>query len=293
MQTLHVEQLGIQYLQECLSYYTEQGSYYILYLAAILFLLIKGTKKERLIFIPSAVLLLLSVYNPVFPIVLNHFFDVNKEYYRFFWIAPVVIVVPYVSTRILLMLNDRAKRCMAAVIFLVIFCISGKFVYADGYVWAENRYKISNDLIKISEIIHGDADHSYPRALMEYHYNMEMRQYDPTILLTIDREDYLYAVSNAYTDEMLADEANPQYRLLAVLVRYQPLSDQEFIDALEATKTEYVVVSTQNGIIPFLERNGLSEVERTQTSIVYKYELKEAAVSPIIDYSELHWDFHK
>lgn len=293
MQTLNVESIGMQYLQACLSYYTEQGSYYILYLAAILFLVIKGTKLERRMFIPGAILLLLSVYNPVFPVVLNHFFDVNKEYYRFFWIAPVIVVVPYVCTKILFMLTDQTKRYLALGIFVIVFCVSGKFIYSNGYVRAENEYKISNDLIQISEIIHRDSEHDYPRVLMEYHYNMEMRQYDPTILLTIDREDYLYAVSNEYTDDMLKDEEHPQYKLLAVLVRYQPLSNQEFIDALETTKTEYIVVSTQNAIIPFFEQNGLREIDKTQTSIVFRYDLKEPATSPIVDYSELHWDFHK
>lgn len=287
MQTLNVESIGMQYLQACLSYYTEQGSYYILYLAAILFLVIKGTKLERRMFIPGAILLLLSVYNPVFPVVLNHFFDVNKEYYRFFWIAPVIVVVPYVCTKILFMLTDQTKRYLALGIFVIVFCVSGKFIYSNGYVRAENEYKISNDLIQISEIIHRDSEHDYPRVLMEYHYNMEMRQYDPKILLTIDREDYIYAMSAPYTDEMLEDETKPQYKLLAKLIHYQDISDEAFKDALDATNTEYIVVSGGNANVPYLGANGYRLVAQTENHMIFHYDLKERKEFELIDYSGL------
>jgi hypothetical protein len=287
MQTLTVVDTGLSYMQACLEYYLDGGAFFLLYAAALLFILIAGTKREQQIFLPSAALLLLTVYNPIFPVVLNQIFDVNKEYYRFFWIAPTVIVIPYVCTRLIMMQDKKVKRIVFAVAMFAILCLSGSYIYAEGYTRTENAYKIPDELIEISEIIHEDASVDYPRVLMEYNYNMEMRQYDPSILLTIDREDYLYVVSQEYTQEMLDDEAFPQYKLLELLIRHGDISEEAFKQALEQTKTEYMVVSTDNAIRPFFEQAGFRVVAQTENHTVFHYELEEPEVFELIDYSGL------
>lgn len=287
MQTLNVVETGLAYLQECLNYYVDGCSYFLLYLLALIFIWLKGTTREKQIFLPSGILLLLSVYNPVFPVVLAKIFDVNKEYYRFFWIAPVVILVPYVCTRLFLLQNNRSRKIVVGLLILVVLCLSGRFIYADGYAAAENLYKMPEELIRVSKLIHEDSTVEYPRVLMEYHYNMEMRQYDPKILLTIDREDYIYAMSAPYTDEMLEDETKPQYKLLAKLIHYQDISDEAFKDALDATNTEYIVVSGGNANVPYLGANGYRLVAQTENHMIFHYDLKERKEFELIDYSGL------
>ncbi len=287
MQTLNVVETGFAYLQACLNYYVDGCAYFLLYLLALLFILVKGTTKEKQLFLPSAVLLLLSVYNPVFPVVLAKIFDVNKEYYRFFWLAPVVIVVPYVCTRLFMLQKERSRQVIVGATIAVILCLSGHFIYAGGYASAGNIYKMPEELMTISCLIHEDSDVEYPKVLMEYNYNMEMRQYDPAILLTIDREDYLYAVSEAYTDEMLEDEAMPQYKLLAKLIRYQDISDEAFKQALDATNTEYIVVSGGNANVPYFSASGYRLVSQTENHMIFHYELKNREEFELIDYTEL------
>lgn len=139
----------------------------------------------------------------------------------------------------------------------------------------------------ISRLIHEDSEVEYPKVLMEYNYNMEMRQYDPSILLTIDREDYIYAVNDPYTDEMLKDETKPQYKLLAKLIRYQDISDEAFKQALDATNTEYIVVSGGNANVPYFGKNGYRLVAQTENHMIFHYELKERQEFELIDYTEL------
>ena len=55
-------------------------------------------KKMREIFLPQFLLMAVTVYNPVFPVALNSFFDVNKEYYRFLWMSPVIICIAAAGT---------------------------------------------------------------------------------------------------------------------------------------------------------------------------------------------------
>ena len=91
-----------------------------------------------------------------------------------------------------------------------------------------------------------------------------------------------------YTEEMLEDEAHPQYRLLASLVRLQPVDREAFIDALEATKTEYVVLSKGNPRDTFLMSAGLKKIAETESHAVYRYEVKEPYDFELVDYSVVY-----
>lgn len=287
MQTLRVFEKGFGYLEACLSYYSENCAYFMLYLAALVFVALKGTKREKQIFLPGAVLLL-TVYNPVLPVLLDKIFDVNSEYYRFFWIAPVIVLVPYIAVKLIFLSQDKKQTAVVSVLLAAVFLLSGNFLYKNGYVPATNIYKMPDEMIQISELIHEDAAVEYPKAFLEYEYNMQMRQYDPKMLLTIDREDYLYAVSNPYTEEMLQDEEHPQYRLLAALIRYQSVETDAFLAALDETNTEYIVLSKNNLMVPFLEAAGLTALNCTNDHIIFKYKLKNPTVFELVDYSVVY-----
>lgn len=288
MQTLNVFEKGFGYLEACLAYYSDNCAYFMLYLAALVFVALKGSKHEKQVFLPSAVFLLLTVYNPIAPVILDKIFDVNSEYYRFFWIAPVIVLLPYIAVKLIMNCKDKTMKAGVALSLVIICLLSGNFLYENGYVPATNAYKMPDEMIQISELIHADADEKYPKAFLEYEYNMQMRQYDPKMLLTIDREDYLFAVTNPYTEEMLADEEHPQYRLLATLIRYQPVEEVDFLAALDATGTEYVVVSKDNPMVPFLQNAGLDAVDYTNNHVILKYQLKDPTVFELVDYSVVY-----
>ena len=288
MQTLNVFEKGFGYLEACLAYYSDNCAYFMLYLAALVFVALKGTKHEKQIFLPSAIFLLLTVYNPIAPVILDKIFDVNSEYYRFFWIAPVIVLLPYIAVKLILSCKDKASKAGVALSLVIICFLSGNFLYENGYVPAANAYKMPDEMIQISELIHEDADETYPKAFLEYEYNMQMRQYDPKMLLTIDREDYLFAVSNPYTEEMLADEEHPQYRLLAALIRHQAVEEEDLLASLDATNTEYVVLSKDNPMVLFLQDAGLETVTHTNDHVILKYQLTNPEVFELVDYSVVY-----
>ena len=243
MQGVNVFENGIGYLLKTLGMYTSGTGFFAMYLIGVLTVLVVGKKRDRQLFLPQAVMLFVTVYNPLTPLILDRIFDVSGEYYRLFWIAPVIILVPYVCAMIMTRENKGWENVIFAVLIIAMFIVGGNYVYAKGYDAAENIYKIPDELIGISDIIHSDSDTEYVRAFFEYEYNMEIRQYDPKMLLPVDREDYIYAVNYSYTDEMLSDEGKPSDRLLALLVRNQKISKDDLTEALEATDTSYVVLS--------------------------------------------------
>ncbi len=288
MQGLNVFEKGIGYLSACLSYYTGACAYLVLFLAAIVYICIFGSRREKEIFVPASVFMLVTVYNPISPVILDKIFDVNNEYYRLFWITPIIILIPYLSAK--LIAGSRTVKQMVILSCLIgaILIVSGKYVYADGIKWAQNIYKMPDELIEISGIIHADSEAEYPKAFLEYEYNMQMRQYDPKMLLTIDREEYLYAVSSPYTDEMLNDEAHPQYKLLAALIRFMDIDSEDFVNALEETNTEYVVLSKGHPRQDYLKDAGLHIVGETATHVIFKYDIKEPYDFELVDYSVVY-----
>ena len=287
MQDVTVKALKIAYLRECLTRYNGSAGYLLLFFVMLLFILIKGSDKEKRIFVPMSVLSIATVYNPLFPHIISLFTKIDSEYYRFFWMTPVIVLVPYMMTKFITMLLDGkiANKKTAITLAVLALLLTSNSVFRSGMKLAENRYKIPDELIEISEIIHADSDKEYPKAFLEFEYNMQMRQYDPKMLLTIDREDYLYAVSKEYTTEMVDSDEAPQYRLLAGLVRYQKVNNEKLIEALEMTDTEYVVLTTGSTMIPVLEDLGLTQVATTKGHTILKYTQKEIVPFELVDYS--------
>jgi len=291
MQGVNVFENGIGYMLKCLNLYTSGTGYFAMYLLAVIFILIKGDERERRIFLPQAVVLLVTVYNPFVPIVIDKFFDVSSEYYRLFWIAPVIVLVPYAATKIIFDFSAGSKRIFSYVLITAFFVLGGNFVYGKGINVAHNIYKIPDELIEISDIIHKDSGTEYTRAFFEYEYNMEIRQYDPKMLLCIDREDYLYAVNYSYTEEMLEDESKPQNTILALLARNQNVFEDDFTDALDATDTQYVVLTKGHPQTSFVKDAGLYEIGDTMYHTIFRYDLKEPKEYELVDYSEAEHRF--
>lgn len=290
MQDLYVSNEGISYLRQCLERFNGSTGYLLLFFASLLFILIKGTDREKKIFIPMSLLMILTVYNPLFPMALDFITHVDNEYYRFFWMSPVVILVPYVVTKLILAIleNKIQHKWTVSILALLIIVFSSKSLWMSGMRLPENKYKVPNEMIEVSEIIHNDSKYDYPKTFLEFDYNMQMRQYDARMLLTIDREDYIYAMSNDYTWEMIESDEFPQYRILAALFRYQNVDTNRLIQAFEQTKTEYVVLTTGSTMIPVLKEAGLSEVAQTAHHTILKYKVIEEQPFELVDYTECY-----
>ncbi len=288
MQTLNTTEAGIFYLFRCMKSYSEGCSYFLLYFAALVFLALKGKKEERLAFLPQAGMLLFTVFNPVFPLLLNRIFDVNKEYYRFFWIAPVLICISYVSVKLVFEASGAGiRKWIAGTVFLLLFVTAGSFIYEDGYVKAENIYQMPAELIQADELIHQDTDVPYPKVMFEYDFHMLIRQYDASILLPCGRDEYLSALSEGISPEMLEDDTMLYTRLLAVAALGMYVDHEDFYEAMEHTNTEYFVVSKGSRGYQYLTGAGLHVIGETVNHAVLRYDMKEPWVFQLEDYSKI------
>ncbi|MBQ9359646.1 MAG: hypothetical protein IJT96_01250 [Lachnospiraceae bacterium] len=309
MQSLNIADAGFFYIFKCIWLYYEGNIYFLLYLFSLFFLSFYGdgerkvytlfggrvfisahlSRRIREIFLPQFILMAVTVYNPLFPVVLNSFFDVNKEYYRFLWISPVIMCVAAAGAVIVWDICGENKiRPYIAIVFIICLLIAGgSYLYKDGYIVSPTIYHMPTEIPEVAEMIHADSDEEFPRAMLEYDYQMQLRQYDAGILLSCGREDYLRAVAGEVDIDSALEEDNYVDCLLAVVALGIELPEESFIDALEQTHTEYVVISTKGGMIPYLKNAGLTIVGETANHTVLHYEPEEPENFELPDYSEV------
>ncbi len=287
MQTLSIEKAGLSYIFQCLELYSGECLYLILYGIGIIFIIWRGRKSEKRTFLYPSLVLLLTVFNPLLPVTIDRFFDVNKEYYRTLWIVPVVPLLAYLAVKFVTLPNRSSNYRNAVFLgFCCIFLGAGTFVYADGYIEQENIYKVPNDVIEVSELIHEHAMVKYPKAICDFRLHMELRQYDASILLTADRTQYLAVMQQTYQDDQTLEQNRAVNRILDVILKGEEVPKKEFLGYLDETNTEFVVVEAKNSVVlNYLSRMGLNRVGETEERVLMHYDLKNPIQYELADYS--------
>ena len=79
MQSISVAGDGLLYIFKSIVLYNGSSLYLLLYLAGLIFIALKGDREMKRIFLLPGIIMILTVYNPLLPLLINGFFDVNKE----------------------------------------------------------------------------------------------------------------------------------------------------------------------------------------------------------------------
>ncbi|MCR4591310.1 MAG: hypothetical protein K5668_10885 [Lachnospiraceae bacterium] len=288
MQSISVAGDGILYLFKCIALFNGSALYLPLYLLGLIFIAVKGDREMKRFFLWPGAVILLTVYNPLLPLVINRFFDVNKEYYRFMWITPVCIEIAFLSV-CYCMRSDKSRgwRIISFIGIILLLMGAGTFIYDEGYTPKENVYKIPNEVIAVSKMIRNNTDMKYPVAVMDRDMQMEIRQYDATILLACDRTQYLDFLAGTEQDELTEEKNEYVDRLLSVIAKYEDIDKDSFREALNKTNTQFVVVEKISPMLKYLSDAGLTSVGTTGTRVIYKFELDDPLYFELADYSRM------
>ena len=258
----------------------------MLYLLGLSIIALKGSRELKRVFLYPGIVILLTVYNPLLPLLINRIFDVNKEYYRFMWIPPVCILPAFAAACYVMKEGkSRGFKLIGFAGFLLLFAGIGSFVYGSGYVPAENVYKIPNEVIAVSKMIRENTDMKYPVAVMDRDMQMEIRQYDASILLACDRTQYLDFLGDVDEDQLTKEKNEYVNRLLTVIARYEKIDKDSFREALNKTNTQFVVVEKVSPMLKYLGDAGLEAVGTTGSRVIFKFELDDPQYLDLADYS--------
>lgn len=288
MQSVSVAGDGILFLFKCIALYNGGSIYLLLYFALLILIAVKGDRAMKEVFLYPGIIILFTVYNPLLPLVIDRIFDINKEYYRFMWITPVCILMAAAAAyHIMQEGKTKGWRILTFLGILLIFAGAGSFTFAGGYTPCENVYKIPNEVMAVSRMIRDNTDMKYPVAVMDRDMQMEIRQYDATILLACDRTQYLNFLGDVDEDALTEEKNEYVDRLLSVIAKHEAIDKDSFREALNNTNTQFVVVEKISPMLKYLNDAGLEYVGTTGSRVIFKFELDEPKYLDLADYSEI------
>ncbi|HJC15808.1 MAG TPA: hypothetical protein H9705_08290 [Candidatus Fusicatenibacter intestinigallinarum] len=171
------------------------------------------------------------------------------------------------------------KKSAVAGFIVLVLIFSGTPAVSDfaALQIPQNKYKVPDELIAACELIHQDAkENPYPKSVFEYEYNTLVRQYDGSMLLTLDRDVYLLALgSNTVSTRNLTEEEIAQQNFIINVIQNQDVTadPSELATVLEATKTDYLVISkSSEAVLAYLTSAGCESFADTGSYIIFRYE---------------------
>lgn len=119
----------------------------------LIYLYIEEKRRNNNLFYLSLFLMLLLI-NPFTASNLMSFWVPWDEYWKTFYMIPVVIVISYAGTRMVLNANKKVKVWMAAVGMIVVLLVSVNFMVSGKNISVlGNRFKIHKEVIEVADIL--------------------------------------------------------------------------------------------------------------------------------------------
>ncbi|MCI6005052.1 MAG: hypothetical protein SOY73_13800 [Blautia sp.] len=278
MAGVKVQELGLRFVRVCAEQYWGTCMFPVLFVIGILWSLFCHKKQTARIFLCYAVFLGLTVYNPLFVKYIIPKMNFEDEYYRFFWILPVIPGVAYYAVRIISSGKKKYQRMIAAVIAVAVIMLTGSPMQGivRNYAMAENLYKVPNDLRAVCSIIHEDSESENPRVVFDIGLNFVARQYDASILLVLNRDAVLYRAGSQVIKMNPEKISYQRQKAIMDVVYYSEDVDMDvFREALIARKTDYLVVPVTNLKHDYIKACGCEAIAQTEERVVYRFDWKE------------------
>lgn len=273
MSGILLEEQGLKFIFVCFQKYIGTWLYPILGIAGLLYLAFLRKKEGNFLFGWFSLILLLTIYNPFLMNPLIEKLDFEAEFYRFFWLLPINFLLAYVLVDILGKRKGFIKKAalLAAAAILVLAVNRDALDSLTSIHFPENVYKVEDDLLMISEIIHKNSKEEQPKVALPLEYNLQARQYDPSLKLSIERNRMLYYLGN--TTSGAFSENNKSYRyqsiIMDVIYSGQNIDPKDLKKALKATRTDYLVAYKANDVHGTIFAAGCLAIGETPNAVIY------------------------
>lgn len=239
-------------------------------------------KEADKIFFFYTVFLVLTAYNPFLVKLLVPKFNFENEYYRFFWILPVIPAVAYYCVRLVCAVKNKAGKAAVALGLAVVIVVTGTPLngVVQNFALAENIYKVPNDLRAACDIIHANTKRRYPRVVFDANLNTTARQYDPSLKLVLNRDAVLYRAGSNVAGTISEDNFAYQRMKTIMDVTYYGLKvpRKEFRRALKETRTNFLVLPVTLTNHKFIRKAGCKPIAQTENYVIYRFNWKRAVI---------------
>ena len=275
MTGVSIDEHGLTYVFICLEKYWSGCWFPWLFLFGCVIGRIFYKKKTGRIFWGYLVTLCLTVYNPLIVNLVLSVLKFNMEYYRFFWLLPVVPALAYYLVTISYLPKWTGVKVIVACTGAVLIMILGNPMdtVAVDYKFIDNPYKVPDDLEEVCAAIHQYSSKENPRVVLDLELNLYARQYDPSLRMVLSRNAVLYrSGSTSLSVDTKSDSYKRQKILMDILYYHVNFDITRFRTALMETKTDFFVVPIEYEFNDFLVESGCVECERTRERILYHFD---------------------
>ena len=203
-------------------WYIGDGWHYLLFLAALLFLIVTRKEKDHRRWLVGYSILFAFVYIcPLTARIIMKYCIGYLVYWRMFWLLPTAVVIAYAAVKLCRQGKTRAVQTVAVLCISALIVLTGKSPYIGKdapYQKAANMQKLPADVCQICDLIEGTREKDekvvavMPDALIGY-----VRQYDASIELLYGRRSKLRKRRKKIHRQM--NRENPNFRRLTRMLR--------------------------------------------------------------------------
>ena len=231
-------------------WYIGSGWYYLLFAAALLFLILKRDDKENRKWLVGYTLLFAAVY-------ICHI-GYNHGRWRMFWILPTSVIVAYVAVSVCTAGKKKTIQAVCASLLMALIIVTGKNPYVGGqaiYQKAVNMQKLPADACQISNLIAAARTEGetalavMPEDLVGY-----VRQYDASIRLLYGRR---------------SKSEKPVRKIRRQMRKEQP-KIKKLIRRIRQQGVNYLVFLADEQQDAKIQRNGFEKIGKVGGYSVYK-----------------------
>lgn len=272
MGNVNLDELGLSFVKICLQNYWGTIYFFGIF-AACLFGIYLYKKKEATILVFYTAFLFLTIYNPFLVKFFYSKLGSDVIYYRFFWLLPISIVIAYYCVEIISGSKAYVSKWIVSVALCLVITIAGAPIKTipEATDIPQNLYKVPDSLLEMCQIIHDDSNIPNPKIVAETSLHMLLRQYDPSIILTVDRDNLLHYTGST----TVGANSNPsayqeQVALLEVVLYGNQEGTDSFISAVQNTKTNYLILYTNSTTNDYLLKLGFTNLGEYEGYTLYR-----------------------
>ena len=274
--------LNLFFLWKCLRvYWGKVWPLPLLFLAGMGLCLVICLRKKKTV--PGVILLYWTlvlavlIYNPLSVRLMVPRIVKKAFFYRLFWLIPVIPGLAYLFTLCAEVLRGRSRKILAATVILaglfLIFPVNGELL--KGIRRPDNIYKIPDSVVFACEEIHRDYtdEERLPKTVWAFELEVYVRQYDPSIRLTIGRNTRL-----RYAGSVMVGKAKKNKKYMRRVSILDGINDtgevtvKAFRKAMKKTHTDYLVIPVSYTSHDFLKKAGCTVTAENDDVVVYRFD---------------------
>lgn len=225
-----------------------------------------GNGRKRLLFL--LMLGILFLFNDLSLRVMGKLTDIST-YYRFLWAIPILPLIAWAGTKTVMERRKFWERAVVVVLLLALFRGGmSSFLTKDSLRMPANPYNLSEDVMRVCDIIEQDKQKEQPVVAFDLECQMMARLYNPSLVWGISRRAYQeYDNAEGYEDVKKSWRAQ---KSMIRAVNHGMKDDAERLSrALERKQVDYIVTLNVYEMGDYLAGMGYGLVDSTGNRSIY------------------------